>query len=206
MRRVEGRAFVVDGCMSRALPRHVTHRPCRSACRDGMPALAVLLRNGFACNQAVCFVCAADWRHLARVGHLTALLTLQILHRVAFFAGNHSDALAAANEVNTVRITQQILANGSQWIELERSNPAGYCQYNLEAYASIADQAVNTGLGVDNWGFKNKQGGSIRGAIDFLLPYATGKEKWPYSQIEPATWGGMFEVFRRASIAYNSRE
>jgi len=126
-------------------------------------------------------------------------------HGVAFFAGNMTDATAAATEVNQRRITQQVKSDGKQWIELERTNPAGYCIYNLQAYANNADQAKNTGGAVNNWDFVSTEGGSIRKALDFLLPFATGGQPWPYPQIEPPAWSGLFETLRRASIAYQSR-
>ena len=48
---------------------------------------------------------------------------------VALAAGRPDHALVAANEVKTRRIDTQILEDGKEWIELERTNPAGYCMH-----------------------------------------------------------------------------
>lgn len=67
-----------------------------------------------------------------------------------------------------------------------------------------ADLARNSGS-ADLWGHTGPKGQSIRLALDWLMPYATGKLKWPYSQnIDPPSWGSMFEVFRRASVQFKN--
>ena len=45
----------------------------------------------------------------------------------------------------------QVAANGSEWIELERANPSGYCVYNLIAFTLNADLARN-GRTSNLWG------------------------------------------------------
>ena len=58
--------------------------------------------------------------------------------------------------------------------------------------AQNADISENAG-GPPLWSFATDDGRSIRKALDWLLPYALGKEKWPYKQVTPgARQPGMF--------------
>lgn len=99
----------------------------------------------------------------------------------------------------------QLAKDGSQWLELERSNPAGYCQYNLKAFAENARLAANAGT-FDIWTYKTvKNGSSIAEAIDFLLPYALGEVPWPYPNIDSVSWSGLWPVLRSASVALKER-
>ena len=126
---------------------------------------------------------------------------------VALYAGNRSAAAEAAAEVLTQRISKQILPNGTEWIELERAEPSGYCQYNLKALTEDAVLARSGGA-VDVWGFESEDGRSLRKAIEWLLPYATNRSAWPYPQNlgKAPDWETMFAVLRRASVAYKSRK
>ena len=89
----------------------------------------------------------------------------------------------AATEVETKRISLQITPNGSEWIELERNVPSGYCQYNLEALSTCADLSETLVSHSDNvssiWEFSTEDGRSLRKSIDWLLPYATNITVWP---------------------------
>eukprot|EP00039_Didymoeca_costata_P023750 m.8108 g.8108 ORF g.8108 m.8108 type:complete len:454 (+) comp3841_c0_seq2:49-1410(+) len=125
---------------------------------------------------------------------------------VALHALNSTQADQAAQEVMNVRIATQIKGDGKEWIELERTNPAGYCMYNLQALTNNADQYMTASGKDDIWKFTNKDGGNIRKAIDFLVQFATGGMKWPYKQIEPPTWGGLFASLRRASRIYQNEQ
>lgn len=125
---------------------------------------------------------------------------------VALYAGNRTDAEAAARDVRERRIDYQLLANGTEWIEIERNNAAGYCQYNALALARCATAARNAGTDDGLWTYVGKKGGSIRKMLDWLLPYVASQVKWPYHQgSEAASWNGMFTVYRLASIAYNNQ-
>jgi hypothetical protein len=112
-------------------------------------------------------------------------------------------AEVAAAEVKQRRISLQILSNGSEWIELERNVPSGYCQYNLQALTTCADLSMHMSLllpdsdattsmtstgsggsgssggGSSVWDFSTEDGRSLRKAIDWLLPYAANQTRWP---------------------------
>ena len=135
---------------------------------------------------------------------------------IALFNGNASAADTAAEEVTRMRIPEQILPDGREWIELQRNVPSGYCQYNLKALTQVADLAssmhaaksgggsstARVGDNVSIWHFETADGRSLRKAIDWLTPYATNESTWPYRQPERPSWISMWSVLRRASIAY----
>jgi hypothetical protein len=37
--------------------------------------------------------------------------------------------------------------------------------------------------GIDLWSLQSADGRSVRKALDYLVPFVSGKEKWPYQQI-----------------------
>jgi hypothetical protein len=111
---------------------------------------------------------------------------------IALFNSDHQHAKVAAKEVETKRISLQITPNGSEWIELERNVPSGYCQYNLEALSTCADLSTtlvsHSGQSIDDgddstqssiWEFSTEDGRSLRNSIDWLLPFATNMTVWP---------------------------
>ena len=126
---------------------------------------------------------------------------------VASFNGNWTGASAAAHELNQRRIAYQILPNGSEWIELQRNVPSSYCQYNVLALSQGADIAAsNADAGAaDVWSFATADGRSLRRAIDWLLPFATGAKPWPYPQPDPPDWMSFLQTLRRASVALSNR-
>jgi hypothetical protein len=84
--------------------------------------------------------------------------------------------------------------------ELARTTSFHYSWFALTAFQNVAD--IGTNRNIDIWKFSTTDHRSIKQAIDFLVPYATGQKKWPYQQIDPFD-GDFFPVFRRASIALN---
>jgi hypothetical protein len=128
----------------------------------------------------------ADWLAIAQLNRDTA------------------SAVTAAHEVRLKRVAYQLLSNGSEWIELERNVPSGYCQYNLMALSECADLAAGLGAANDVWGFETEDGRSLRKSIDWLMPFATGAAKWPYRQPETPNWGTMVVVMRRASRRFKN--
>jgi hypothetical protein len=99
------------------------------------------------------------------------------------------------------RIAVQIGTNGEQLKERARSDSFHYYAFNLEAFATLADLGVKAG--VDLWKAK-ADGRSITGALDFMVPYATGDLTWPppqHRQDKPIQRGDMLLPLRRAAVA-----
>jgi hypothetical protein len=99
------------------------------------------------------------------------------------------------------RIASQIEPDGRQPHELERTNGYDYSRFNILAHEDLA--MLGQRVGVDLWNYETKDGRSMRKAIDWLLPYATGERKWAYQQIRPPKMKETATVLRRAANAYN---
>jgi hypothetical protein len=100
---------------------------------------------------------------------------------IALFLGKQSDARAILMEARTKRIGLQIHADGTQPLELARTKSFGYCVFNLEALTRLADFGER--VGVDLWKYQNPGGGSIRTALDYLVPFALKDQHWKYEDI-----------------------
>lgn len=54
---------------------------------------------------------------------------------------------------------------------------------NLDGWFTVARLAKDAG--VDLWNFRTTDGRSLRGALDYLVPFADGTAGWPHPQITP---------------------
>jgi hypothetical protein len=61
---------------------------------------------------------------------------------------------------------------------------------------------VGEGVDVDFWSYQTKDGRGIRKALDWLGPYISGTEKWPYAQIEAYNPAEMAPALLRAARSY----
>ena len=76
----------------------------------------------------------------------------------------------------TVLLPQQMAADGSFPLELERTKPYGYSLFNLDAMATIA-QILSTPS--DNlWTFELPDGRGMRRALAFMAPFIEDKTRW----------------------------
>jgi hypothetical protein len=98
------------------------------------------------------------------------------------------------------RVDRQIEPDGSMPREIKRTRSLHYSLFNLEAFFRLA--TLGDRVGVDLWSYRSADGRSLRQALDFLVPYLAGEQKWPYDQItavgpQESTW-----LLRRAAIAW----
>ncbi|KAJ7496864.1 alginate lyase-domain-containing protein [Mycena latifolia] len=100
---------------------------------------------------------------------------------IALFTKNSTLAQQKATLMKS-RIAAYITANGSQPQELSRTRSFHYSTFNLIAYTRMA--AIGKKVGVDLWGYKGPQGQSINGAVNFIIPAATGATPWAYPELE----------------------
>ena len=107
------------------------------------------------------------------------LYDVQKIH-FALLVGDAGLAARTAEAAKSLRIARPIAAEGAQPYELRRTQALHYSQYNLVALFKLATRAEHAG--VDLWSYCSRQGGSIRRALDFLMPYLeAGGPPWPYS-------------------------
>ncbi len=80
----------------------------------------------------------------------------------------------------TVLLPNQMEKNGSFPRELQRTKPYGYSLFNLDAMTMICHilSTENESL----WMYTLPDGRTIRKGIDFMVPYISDKNKWPYQK------------------------
>lgn len=118
------------------------------------------------------------------------------------FAGDWETVEEMCDRV-PARIAYQIEPDGRQPEELERTKALDYSEFNIRALTELA--VLGDQVGVDLWSYETADGRGMSTAFDFLLPYLTGQEEWPYEQISPPQKKHDYYVqtLRRASIAYD---
>ena len=100
------------------------------------------------------------------------------------------------------RVARQIEPDGRQPRELERTQSWHYSQFNLAAFMDLA--SLGRHVGVDLWNYRTEDGRSIRGAVDFLVPYAAGERPWSYDQITPFRASTLHPILRRGAAAWKA--
>jgi hypothetical protein len=122
----------------------------------------------------------------------------------ALFVGRNDLAKRIAETAKEKRIALQIEADGRQPLELERTKAWSYSNMNLDGLMLLARLAEN--VNVDLWTFQTKDGRSIRGALDYLYPYATEDRKWTFQQIGGFESKLLFQLMRRAATHYKDQK
>jgi len=120
----------------------------------------------------------------------------------AMFIGHEEEARQAV-EQGRARIAQQIEPDGRQPLELKRTKSYSYSLYNLKALFTLAE--IGQRVNVDLFGYRTKDGRSLRAALDYVAPYFSANQKWPDKQIEAIKHPdpALGALLRRAAIAYH---
>jgi hypothetical protein len=100
---------------------------------------------------------------------------------IAMFLGNNEYAAKKISEMPARRIDPMIESDGRQPEELIRTNAFGYSVSNLGNFFDAGE--IGRKVGVDIFGYLNPDGGSLRGALDFLTGYIGREEAWQWQQI-----------------------
>jgi hypothetical protein len=98
-------------------------------------------------------------------------------------------------------IAKQIQPDGRMPRELERTNSWSYSIFNVEAFLNLAK--LGTRAGVDVLNYRTPDGRSLRQALDYLVPFATGERKWPSEQINEFRPTQLTPALRKAAVAWN---
>ena len=128
----------------------------------------------------------------------------QQLAGIALFLGDKDLARTVAETAETKRIALQIKPDGSQPLELARTKSFSYSVFNLTALMRLAQEG--DAVGVDLWSYRAADGGSLRAALDYLLPYAQGSKKWTYEALNGIEADSLTEPLLRAALHYRSPE
>jgi len=101
---------------------------------------------------------------------------------LALFTGQRSLARNIVLQAETKRIAVQIQADGEQPLELTRTRSWHYFNFNLVALTRLA--SIGHHVGVNLWAYTAPDGGSLFGAVNYLIPAATkGQSVWPFPEI-----------------------
>jgi|WetSurMetagenome_2_1015567.scaffolds.fasta_scaffold00004_127 hypothetical protein len=122
---------------------------------------------------------------------------------IACFLGNYDYVAKKISEIPVRRIDSMIRSDGRQPEELKRTNAFGYSVSNLRNFVDAG--TIGQKVGVDIFSYVNKGGGSIKGALDFLLKYIGREKDWEWQQIGgfQGSEEGLGLIARRAAGIYN---
>ena len=118
---------------------------------------------------------------------------------LAYFVGDSALAEETLRTSTTHRIESQILPDGRQPRELERTRSLSYSEFNIEALTRLAELARFAR--VDLWHHAPAAGGGIRAALRFLAPYADTSRTWTGEQITRRDPLELLAPLRRAERA-----
>lgn len=122
---------------------------------------------------------------------------------IAIFLGKKELAAKTLEEVKLKRIAAQIETDGKQPLELARTRSWNYSIMNLSAFMHLA--VVGERVGIDLWNYKTPSGGSIRKALDYLLPYALDNKRWEYKQISKWENDSLIPLLQLARKKYDNK-
>ncbi len=120
---------------------------------------------------------------------------------IALFTGQKELAQRVISEVRVKRIARQIQPGGEQPLELARTKAFSYSVFNLEALCTLA--SLGDQVGTDLWNYKTSDGRSLKRAIRWLIPYATGAKKWEYDQIVPPNMDSYRQMLLKTAEIYH---
>jgi len=119
----------------------------------------------------------------------------------ALFTGQRELATQTLEAAKTKRIAAQIEPDGRQPRETDRTKGLSYSVMNLDGLMQLARLGEHSS--VDLWNFETPDARGIRKALDWLVPFASGEQKWPYEQIEPFARAAFVPLLRRAAVKYH---
>jgi len=109
--------------------------------------------------------------------------------------GKTDDAKQRLETTTKARIASQIEPDGSQPHELARTKSLGYSTMNLRGFLHLVKLGNN--VGVSLWNFETGDGRSIKGALDYLMPFALHQKDWEHQQL-----GHMDEAIETLKIDF----
>lgn len=101
-------------------------------------------------------------------------------------------------------IAAKIEPDGRQRFELYRTNSLDYHIFNLLAFFNLAKIADN--IDIDLWNYETPLGSGLQKALDYLLPYALGKETWPHEQFKPINNDRLLNLLCQATVHYEGNK
>ncbi len=124
---------------------------------------------------------------------------------IALFVNDSSEAERIFLKGRGQVVDKQIEPDGGQPRELTRTTSAHYVFFNLQAFFRLGWLAEHAGI--DLWQYRSPDGRSIRGALDWVLPYLRGEKPWTWNQIKKFDWDtSYFSLLQQASSQFGDAE
>jgi hypothetical protein len=118
---------------------------------------------------------------------------------LALYTGQRTLAADIVRTAETKRVAVQIQADGYQPLESTRTRSWHYFCFNLVALTRLAQ--IGQHVGVDLWHYTAPGGGSILGAVNYLIPAATqGQSVWPYPEITFTQYAALDVLHAAADV------
>jgi hypothetical protein len=122
---------------------------------------------------------------------------------VMLFLGKNKEAKEYIENVSAKRIDSQIKEDGKQPAELARTKSLHYSAFNLEALSHLA--VFGDKVGFDLWNYKGMNGGSIRIALDYILPFVLDPTEWEYKEIAEFKADEIYPILLKAKMKYDEK-
>ncbi len=121
----------------------------------------------------------------------------------ALFVGKIDIAKQVIEAAKEKRLAFQIEPDGSQPLELARTQSWDYSTMNLNGYVHLArlGEAVN----IDLWNFQTKDGRSIKKAMGYLAQFTSGGKKWDHETLSPLDPEKLNRNVRIAGTKYTDK-
>jgi hypothetical protein len=120
--------------------------------------------------------------------------------RIALYLGRTNEIRRWLETHRKRRIGWQIDPDGRQPNELARTRPLNYSIMNLEALFALARLAEQ--VGVDWWGYETADGRSLRGALQFLAPYADPEKPWRREEVTPTNRSALLPSLAEGALRW----
>ncbi|MBW8189855.1 alginate lyase family protein [Neiella marina] len=116
------------------------------------------------------------------------------------FIGEYDQAKMRIESRTKARVRSQFDSDGAQPLELKRTRPWHYSNFNLQAYSKLAVMADK--LGVDLWGYHDNQA-SLQQGYRFIAEYVVAPERWPLEEVRGFDTQIAYSNLLYASKAYD---
>lgn len=125
-----------------------------------------------------------------------------LLTHFALFSGDAGLAGEVAGQAKAARLATQISPDGALPEELARTRSMHYVTWTLNAAFDLAE--LGACVGVDLWNHEAADGsGSLRRAVDFLIPFSAEVGSWPYPELDRDDTLDYYKVMLRAGWRWN---
>jgi hypothetical protein len=99
---------------------------------------------------------------------------------ISLYLGNTSAAKKLVSNARAGRIAKQIDGSGKQTMELSRTRPWHYVNFNLQGLIRLAE--LGRKVSINLWSYTAPNGATLDKAVDWLINPATkGESSWPYA-------------------------